>query len=129
MKGLLRPHAVVPEMQQAFLVSQGSGVQDPVLIEAFRNDEDIHNATASEVYGVAPNAVDAEMGRVAKMMNFGVVYGLSGFGLAERALMDRRDAQAFIDAYFERFARVREWIEEIKESTKQRGYAETLLGL
>ena len=102
--------------------------QDPVLIEAFRNDEDIHNATASEVYGVVPHAVDADMRRVAKMMNFGVVYGLSGFGLAERAAMDRRSAQAFIDAYFERFARVREWIGEIKESTRQRGYAETLMG-
>ncbi|MYC00292.1 MAG: DNA polymerase I, partial [Chloroflexi bacterium] len=69
-----------------------------------------------------------EMRRVAKMMNFGVIYGLSAHGLSQRSGMERRDAQAFIDAYFGRFERVAQWIEETKESTKEQGYAETLMG-
>ena len=101
---------------------------DAGLIEAFRHDEDIHAATASGVYGVEPPDVDPEMRRVAKMMNFGVIYGLTGFGLSQRSGMERAAADAFIAAYFERFTRVREWIEEIKASTHERGYAETLLG-
>ena len=102
--------------------------QDPHLIEAFQNEEDIHAATASGVYGVAPEDVEPEMRRIAKMMNFGVIYGLSAHGLTQRSGMERRDAQAFIDAYFERFARVAEYIEEVKQSTRELGYAETLLG-
>ena len=77
---------------------------------------------------MAPDDVEPEMRRVAKMMNFGVIYGLSAFGLAQRSGMERGDAQTFIDTYFERFGRVKEWIEEIKASTKETGYAETLLG-
>jgi len=102
--------------------------EDPVLIEAFQRAEDIHAATASGVYGVAPQDVEPDMRRIAKMMNFGVIYGLSAHGLSQRAGMERRDAQAFIDAYFQRFARVAEYIEEVKQSTRERGYAETLLG-
>jgi DNA polymerase-1 len=101
---------------------------DPAMIEAFRNNEDIHAATASGAYGVPASEVSAEMRRIAKMMNFGVIYGLTSHGLSARADMDRRDAQTFIDAYFERFSRVAEYLEEVKASTKDRGYAETLLG-
>ncbi len=101
---------------------------DPVLIEAFQNDEDIHAATASGVYGVGQAEVEPEMRRVAKMMNFGVIYGLTAHGLSQRSGMERQDAQAFIDAYFGRFARVQEWIEEVKESVRERAYGETLLG-
>ena len=102
--------------------------EDEGLIEAFRNGEDIHAATASGAYGVGIDDVQPEMRRVAKMMNFGVIYGLTAHGLSQRSGMSRSDAQAFIDAYFGRFERVQEWIEETKESTKDRGYAETLLG-
>ncbi len=102
--------------------------KDEGLLNAFRNGEDIHAATASGAYGVAINDVQPEMRRVAKMMNFGVIYGLSAHGLSQRSGMERRDAQAFIDAYFGRFERVAQWIEETKESTKDRGYAETLMG-
>jgi DNA polymerase-1 len=102
--------------------------EDLGLIEAFRNGEDIHAATASGAYGVSIDDVQPEMRRVAKMMNFGVIYGLSAHGLSQRSGMERRDAQAFIDAYFGRFERVAAWIEETKESTKDRGYAETLMG-
>ncbi len=102
--------------------------EDRAMIEAFQNGEDIHAATAAGAYGVDPDQVDPEMRRVAKMMNFGVIYGLTAHGLSQRSGMDRKDAQAFIDSYFERFARVAEYIEEIKESTKKSGYAETLLG-
>ncbi len=102
--------------------------EDEGLITAFRNGEDIHAATASGAYGVSIGDVQPEMRRVAKMMNFGVIYGLSAHGLSQRSGMERRDAQTFIDAYFGRFKRIASWIEEIKETTKERGYAETLLG-
>ena len=102
--------------------------EDEGLITAFRNGEDIHAATASGAYGVGLDDVQPEMRRVAKMMNFGVIYGLSAHGLSQRSGMARSDAQAFIDSYFGRFGRVQAWIEETKESTKDRGYAETLLG-
>ena len=101
---------------------------DEGLIEAFRRGEDIHSATASGAYGVSLDDVQPDMRRVAKMMNFGVIYGLSAHGLSQRSGMERRDAQAFISAYFDRFSRVQEWIEETKLSTKEAGYAETLLG-
>ena len=101
---------------------------DEGLIQAFRNGEDIHAATAAGAYGVGTADVQPEMRRVAKMMNFGVIYGLSAHGLSQRSGMERADAQAFIDAYFGRFSRVRDWIEEIKEFTKEHKYAETLLG-
>ena len=102
--------------------------EDEGLITAFRDGEDIHAATASGAYGVSIDDVQPEMRRVAKMMNFGVIYGLSAHGLSQRSGMERRDAQAFIDAYFGRFERVQTWIEETKESTKELGYAETLMG-
>ena len=102
--------------------------RDEHLIEAFRDDEDIHAATASVTYGVDPADVTPDMRRIAKMMNFGVIYGLTDFGLAQRANIGRKEARGFIDAYFGRFDRVAEWLEEIKVSTKERGYAETLLG-
>ena len=101
---------------------------DEGLITAFRQGEDIHAATASGAYGVAIDDVQPEMRRVAKMMNFGVIYGLSAHGLSQRSGMSRTDAQAFIDAYFGRFERVESWIEETKASTREQGYAETLLG-
>ena len=101
---------------------------DSSLIEAFQRGEDIHAATAAGAYGVEIADVQPQMRDTAKMMNFGVIYGISAHGLAQRAGMERRDAQAFIDAYFGRFARVKEWGEEIKETTRSRGYAETLLG-
>ena len=101
---------------------------DEGLIGAFRNGEDIHAATASGAYGVSIDDVQPEMRRVAKMMNFGVIYGLSAHGLSQRSGMARRDAQAFIDAYFGRFERVAQWIEETKATTHERGFAETLLG-
>ena len=102
--------------------------EDEGLINAFQSGEDIHAATASGAYGVSIDDVQPEMRRVAKMMNFGVIYGLSAHGLSQRSGMERRDAQAFIDAYFGRFERVAQWIEETKESTRSRGYAETLMG-
>ncbi|MCY3733782.1 MAG: DNA polymerase, partial [Chloroflexi bacterium] len=102
--------------------------EDDGLIAAFRNGEDIHAATASGAYGVSIDDVQPEMRRVAKMMNFGVIYGLSAHGLSQRSGMERRDAQAFIDAYFGRFERVAQWIEETKETTHERGFAETLMG-
>ena len=102
--------------------------EDGGLIEAFQRGEDIHAATAAGAYGVEIADVQPQMRDTAKMMNFGVIYGISAHGLAQRTGMERRDAQAFIDAYFGRFPRVAEFGDEIKETTRQRGYAETLLG-
>jgi DNA polymerase-1 len=102
--------------------------QDPSLIEAFREDIDIHAATASEVFGVSLDAVTPEMRRRAKVFNFGVLYGLTGFGLSQREGISREEAQNFINTYFERYPNVREWRDQTVAETRARGYAETLMG-
>jgi DNA polymerase I len=102
--------------------------QEPRLIESFREDLDIHAATASEVFGVSLDAVTPEMRRRAKVFNFGVLYGLTGFGLSQREGISREEAQKFIDTYFERYPRVKEWREKIVSETRSRGYADTMMG-
>jgi DNA polymerase-1 len=102
--------------------------QDPRLIQSFREDIDIHAATASEVFGVALDAVTSEMRRRAKVFNFGVLYGLTGFGLSQREGISREEAQKFIDTYFERYPRVKEWRDKTVAETRSRGYAETIMG-
>ncbi|HLF72357.1 MAG TPA: DNA polymerase I [Dehalococcoidia bacterium] len=102
--------------------------QDPMLLEAFRNDEDIHAATASQVFGVEIDQVTREMRNRAKVFNFGVLYGLTDFGLAQREGISREEARAFIDRYFEKYASVRAWRDEIVQKTRQDGFAETLAG-
>ncbi|HEX6538526.1 MAG TPA: DNA polymerase I [Candidatus Dormibacteraeota bacterium] len=101
---------------------------EPELIEAFRRAEDIHRRTAAEVYGVAPEAVTADMRRIAKMVNFGVVYGLSDFGLARGAGMSQEDARAFIDAYFANFPEVTRYLEGVRNHARQYGWVETFTG-
>lgn len=101
---------------------------DPALIESFRRDEDIHNATAASVFGVAPQDVTPEMRRRAKVFNFGVLYGLSEFGLSSREGISREEAADFIERYFARYPKVREWREEAIQKCRERGYAETLSG-
>ncbi len=102
--------------------------RDPSLTESFRQDIDIHAATASEVFGVSLDGVTPEMRRRAKVFNFGVLYGLTGFGLSQREGISREEAQKFIDTYFERYPRVREWRDATVAETRARGYAETLMG-
>ena len=85
--------------------------EDPVLVEAFRRGEDIHSRTAQEVFGVAPFAQTPEHRRVAKVINFGVIYGLSAFGLAQQLGIEQREAAKFIAAYFERYSGVKKYLD------------------
>ena len=102
--------------------------EDAALMEAFRGGEDIHAAVASEVYGVPPDQVQPEMRRVAKAVNFGVIYGQSAFGLAAALGIPQDDAQAFIDDYFGKYAGVARFIEQALEECRRTGYTQTILG-
>jgi DNA polymerase I len=102
--------------------------QDPALIEAFRSGADVHRRTAAAGFGVTESAVTKEQRDVAKMLNFGIVYGMSDFGLAWRMGMPRDEAQRFIDEYFKRYAQVRRYVIETKAFCIEQGYVETLLG-
>jgi DNA polymerase-1 len=101
---------------------------DRGLIEAFTSGADFHAATAARVFGVAPEAVDAEMRRKAKAVNFGIVYGISAHGLAESLGVDYAEAQATIDRYFGAYPRVRAYLDETIAEAHRTGYAETLYG-
>ncbi|MES1258163.1 MAG: DNA polymerase I, partial [Acidobacteriota bacterium] len=102
--------------------------EDPVLVDAFRNGEDIHTRTAAEVMGVPPMLVSKEARNNAKAVNFGIVYGISSFGLAANLGISRKEADAYIRAYFERYAGVKRFIEETIARTRETGVARTLLG-
>jgi DNA polymerase-1 len=102
--------------------------EEPALIEAFEQGHDIHRATAAAVFGVAPELVSAEQRRAAKVINFGIMYGMSAFGLAANLGIDRKEAQAFIDAYLERYAGVKRYMDETLESAQESGRVETLYG-
>ena len=102
--------------------------KDPGLIEAFQSGEDIHAATASSVYGVPLAEVIPDMRRVAKIMNFGVVYGLSPFGISQQTGLSAEEGRTFIDTYFSKYPGIRDYIESVKADVKRDGYAETLLG-
>ncbi len=102
--------------------------EEPVLVEIFERGEDVHTATASEVFGVTAEQIDPGMRSKAKMINYGIVYGLSDFGLADRLNIPREEAKAFIDAYLARFSRVAQFIEETIEPAKQEGHVKTLWG-
>ncbi|HEY6468349.1 MAG TPA: DNA polymerase I [Candidatus Dormibacteraeota bacterium] len=98
------------------------------LIAAFQRGEDIHRRTAAEVYSVAPEDVTADMRRIAKVVNFGVVYGLSDFGLARDTGMSREDAHTFIDAYFTNFPAVTTYLEQVRNHAREYGWVETFIG-
>lgn len=101
---------------------------EPALAEAFRRGEDIHRATAAEVFGMAPADVDRATRDRAKAVNFGIVYGISDFGLAEQLGIPRADARAYIDAYLARYPGVRRFIDTTIAAAQQDGYVTTLLG-
>ncbi|HHY71218.1 MAG TPA: DNA polymerase I, partial [Thermoanaerobacterales bacterium] len=101
--------------------------QDPGLIEAFIKGEDIHTRTASEVFGVLPEEVTPLLRDRAKAVNFGIVYGISDYGLAQGLGISNQEAQEYIDAYFERYPGVRDYVRETIRSTKLSGYVTTLL--
>ncbi|MBZ5701788.1 MAG: DNA polymerase I [Acidobacteriia bacterium] len=101
---------------------------DPVLVAAFRNGEDIHARTAQEVFGVGPLAQTAEHRRAAKAINFGIIYGLSAFGLAQQLGIEQKEAAQFISAYFQRYRGVKQYLDRILEETRKSTVAKTLFG-
>jgi DNA polymerase-1 len=102
--------------------------QDPALLDAFRSGADIHRRTAAAGFAIPESAVTRQQRDVAKMLNFGIIYGMSDFGLAWRMQMPREEAQRFIDEYFKRYAQVRRYVIETKAFCVEQGYVETLLG-
>ncbi len=101
--------------------------EDKALIDAFSSDEDIHSRTASDVFGVFPQMVNADMRRQAKVINFGILYGMSAFGLAKELGIPQKIAQTYIDGYFERYKKVRIYLDGILEGARRDGYVCTLL--
>jgi len=102
--------------------------RDPVLTEAFRNGEDIHTRTAAEVMGIPPLMVGPEDRRRAKAVNFGIVYGISPFGLSQQLGISRAEAEKYIQGYFERYTGVKKFIEKTIAEVRQTGVTKTLLG-
>ncbi len=102
--------------------------QDPSLLEAFRRGEDIHAATASQMFNVPINDVDGEQRRIAKVLNFGVIYGLGPFGISQQTGFSREEGRHFIETYLSRYPGINGYLESVKERTRNVMYAETLLG-
>src|SRR5262249_7886945 len=108
------------------IIAELSG--DSGLLHAFSSGEDIHTATAAKVYGVDIKAVSSEMRRNAKMVNFGIIYGISAFGLADRLNIQRSEAKQIIENYFRQYSGVREFMDESIDRARSQGYVETIMG-
>ncbi|MFC1956292.1 DNA polymerase I [Chloroflexota bacterium] len=102
--------------------------QDLGLLEAFQHDEDIHAATAAQLYGVDVSGITSDMRRLAKTVNFGVIYGMSDYGLEQATELSREEAARFIATYFEKYSGVKKYLESTKEQARQTGYVQTMLG-
>ena len=102
--------------------------QDEGLLAAFTNDQDIHQATAAEVFGVEREEVTDSERRSAKAINFGLIYGMSAFGLARQLGIERSAAQEYVDLYFERYPGVKRYMDETRDSARERGFVSTVLG-
>ena len=101
---------------------------DANLLKAFANELDIHRATASELFDVAPSEVNGEQRRYAKVINFGLIYGMSAFGVAANLGISRSDAKNYIDRYFERYPGVAQYMENTRRLAREQGYVETVFG-
>src|SRR5690606_38048174 len=101
--------------------------QDERLMEAFREDRDIHTKTAMDVFGVSEDEVDANMRRQAKAVNFGIVYGISDYGLSQNLDITRKEAAQFIEQYFQVFTGVRKFMDDIVQQARKDGYVCTLM--
>jgi DNA polymerase-1 len=101
---------------------------DQHMIEAFREGDDIHAATAAKIYKIGLNEVTSDMRRKAKTANFGIIYGISVFGLAERMNVDRKEAKELIDGYFETYPQIRAYMDKSIEVARENGYISTILG-
>lgn len=102
--------------------------KDPHMIEAFNSGKDIHTSTAAKIYHISEDEVTSELRRRAKTANFGIIYGISAFGLANRLTIPRGEANDLIKGYFEGFPGVKEYMENIKEEAKKMGYVDTIMG-
>jgi len=129
--------AFIPDPGHRFLAADYSQIElrilanfsgEETLIDSFQRGEDIHIRTACEVFGVPPEVVTPEMRRVAKGINYGVVYGISAFGLAQAAGVDQKAAQKYLDDYFARHPKVRAFIDATLAEGREKGYVATLLG-
>jgi len=129
--------AFVAGSERRFVVADYSQIElrilahlskDAALVKAFHDGEDIHTTTAGRVFGVAPEAVDYEMRRRAKVINFGLLYGMEAYGLAQRLEIERDEAQEQMDAYFDQFPGVRDFMSGIVADARNSGYTETILG-
>ena len=136
-RGQLIRQAVIPDDGCLFLSADYSQIelrlmahfsQDPHMVEAFRSGQDVHAATAAKIFGVAIEDVTKEQRRQAKTANFGIIYGISAFGLAQQLDCSRSEAKALIDGYFSAFPGVIDYIERQKELARQQGFAVTLFG-
>jgi DNA polymerase-1 len=133
------------QVRQAFIAPQGSYLlagdysqidlrslahlsQDPGLLRAFRHDEDIHEATAAQIFGVEASQITADMRRLAKTVNFGVIYGMSDYGLEQATELSREEASHFIAAYFEKYPGIRKYLDSTKKQARENSYVQTLLG-
>ena len=102
--------------------------QDKNMMEAFQQKMDIHRATASRVFGVTPEEVTPGQRSAAKTVNFGIIYGISAFGLSQRMGIKRTEAKEIIETYFEQYSRVKAYMDECVEKAREKGYVETLFG-
>jgi DNA polymerase-1 len=108
------------------IIAELSG--DEGMISAFREGLDIHTSTAAKVYGIPLEQVSKDMRRNAKMVNFGIIYGISAFGLSERLNIPRKEAKHIIDQYFEKYPGIKTYMNKSIESAREKGYVETIMG-
>ncbi|MDK9723930.1 MAG: DNA polymerase I [Sterolibacteriaceae bacterium MAG5] len=101
---------------------------DARLLDAFARGEDVHRATAAEIFGITPLEVDSDQRRAAKVINFGLIYGMSAFGLARELGLERSAAQAYMDRYFARYPGVTRYMDETRQAAREKGYVETVFG-
>ena len=121
-------HIVSADYSQIELRIMAHISRDPSLLKAFAEGADIHRATAAEIFEVAPAELTSEQRRYAKVINFGLIYGMSAFGLASQLGLERSAAQAYIDRYFARYPGVADYMQRTREQAKQQGYVETVFG-
>ncbi|HEY5626213.1 MAG TPA: DNA polymerase I, partial [Dehalococcoidia bacterium] len=123
-----KPQLLSADYSQIELRIMAHITEDPALVGAFERDEDIHAATAAQVFGVPLDEVTTEMRRRAKVFNFGVLYGLSEYGLSVRERIPREEAAAFIQTYFEKYPGIQQYVSDTVTKVRMNGYAETLFG-
>ncbi len=121
-------HIVSADYSQIELRIMAHLSSDPGLLQAFANGEDVHRATASEIFGVDREAVGDDQRRIAKMINFGLIYGMSAFGLAQNLSIERSAAKTYIDRYFARYPGVAAYMERTRAQAHAQGYIETVFG-